>query len=129
MLITSGKSDYDVKPLKQLKFFLGGGGKMHILPPQSLFWGAAAPAAPHFSRPWLRTSNINVLCTTRHISLFCSGFKKRAPRAIKEIRKFAEKMMGTADVRIDTRLNKHMWSQGIRYDSITLHLASKLQCG
>jgi len=22
--------------------------------------------------------------------------------------------MGTADVRIDTRLNKHMWSQGIR---------------
>jgi len=44
----------------------------------------------------------------------CSGFKKRAPRAIKEIRKFAEKMMGTADVRIDTRLNKHMWSQGIR---------------
>ena len=48
--------------------------------------------------------------------LCCSGFKKRAPRAIKEIRKFAEKMMGTADVRIDTRLNKHMWSQGIRYD-------------
>jgi large subunit ribosomal protein L31e len=43
------------------------------------------------------------------------GFKKRAPRAIKEIRKFAEKMMGTPDVRIDTRLNKHMWSQGIRH--------------
>ena len=42
------------------------------------------------------------------------GFKKRAPRAIKEIRKFAEKMMGTPDVRIDTRLNKFMWSQGIR---------------
>jgi len=42
------------------------------------------------------------------------GFKRRAPRAIKEIRKFAEKQMGTPDVRIDTRLNKHMWSQGIR---------------
>ncbi|EDO40486.1 predicted protein [Nematostella vectensis] len=42
------------------------------------------------------------------------GFKKRAPRAIKEIRKFAEKMMGTPDVRIDTRLNKHVWNQGIR---------------
>merc|ERR1712055_1101775 len=42
------------------------------------------------------------------------GFKYRAPRAIKEVRKFAEKMMGTPDVRIDTRLNKHMWSQGIR---------------
>lgn len=42
------------------------------------------------------------------------GFKKRAPRAIKEIRKFAEKEMGTKDVRIDTRLNKHIWSKGIR---------------
>ena len=42
------------------------------------------------------------------------GFKKRAPRAIKEIRKFAEKQMGTPDVRIDTRLNKHLWSKGIR---------------
>merc|ERR1712228_1094212 len=42
------------------------------------------------------------------------GFKKRAPRAVKEIRKFAEKMMGTPDVRIDTRLNKHIWSQGVK---------------
>merc|ERR1712018_695591 len=42
------------------------------------------------------------------------GFKYRAPRAIKEIRKFAEKQMGTKDVRIDTRLNKHIWSQGVR---------------
>merc|ERR1712243_516860 len=43
------------------------------------------------------------------------GFKRRAPRAIKEIRKFAEKMMGTPDVRIDIRLNKHIWSQGVRH--------------
>ncbi|CAM9513551.1 large ribosomal subunit protein eL31 [Petromyzon marinus] len=42
------------------------------------------------------------------------GFKKRAPRAIKEIRKFAEKEMGTPDVRIDTRLNKAVWSKGVR---------------
>merc|ERR1712126_476908 len=42
------------------------------------------------------------------------GLKYRAPRAIKEIRKFAEKQMGTKDVRIDTRLNKHIWSQGVR---------------
>lgn len=46
---------------------------------------------------------------------FFSGFKYRAPRAIKEIRKFAEKMMDTPDVRIDTRLNKHVWSKGIKY--------------
>ena len=49
-----------------------------------------------------------------HKRIYGIGFKKRAPRAIKEVRKFAEKMMGTPDVRIDTRLNKHLWSQGVR---------------
>nr|ABX44834.1 putative 60S ribosomal protein RPL31 [Flustra foliacea] len=49
-----------------------------------------------------------------HKRIHGMGFKKRAPRAIKEIRKFALKTMGTADVRIDTRLNKHVWSCGIR---------------
>merc|ERR1712037_68306 len=41
-------------------------------------------------------------------------FKKKAPRAIKEIKKFAFKAMGTKDVRIDAKLNKYIWSQGIR---------------
>uniref|UniRef100_A0A6V0ZFT2 60S ribosomal protein L31 n=1 Tax=Thalassionema nitzschioides TaxID=33649 RepID=A0A6V0ZFT2_9STRA len=41
-------------------------------------------------------------------------FKKRAPRAIKEIRKFAQKAMGTKDVRIDSNLNKHVWATGVR---------------
>ncbi|GAB6025672.1 60S ribosomal protein L31 [Chamberlinius hualienensis] len=49
-----------------------------------------------------------------HKRLHGIGFKKRAPRAVKEIRKFAEKQMGTPDVRIDTRLNKHVWSKGVR---------------
>ncbi len=44
----------------------------------------------------------------------CSGFKKRAPRAVNEIKKFAQEKMGTKDVRIDQNLNKHVWSQGIR---------------
>ena len=42
------------------------------------------------------------------------SFKKRAPRAAKEIRKFAKKMMGTEDVRLDVVLNKYLWSQGVR---------------
>lgn len=42
------------------------------------------------------------------------GLKKRAPRAIKEIKKFAVQQMGTVDVRVDTRLNKFLWSQGIK---------------
>ena len=42
------------------------------------------------------------------------GFKKRAPRAVKEVKAFAKKMMGTDDVRVDTKLNKFLWSQGIK---------------
>merc|ERR1711981_69676 len=49
-----------------------------------------------------------------HKRLHGIGFKYKAPRAIKEVKKFAEKQMGTNDVRIDTRLNKHVWSQGVR---------------
>ncbi|KAJ8027748.1 60S ribosomal protein L31 [Holothuria leucospilota] len=49
-----------------------------------------------------------------HKRVFGMSFKKRAPRAIKEIRKFAQKTMGTEDVRLDTRLNKHIWAKGIR---------------
>lgn len=39
---------------------------------------------------------------------FCSTFKKKAPNGIKEIRKFAQKAMGTTDVRVDAyvKLNK-----------------------
>lgn len=60
---------------------------------------------------------------------FCTlrGFKKRAPRALKEIRKFAMKEMGTPDVRIDTRLNKAVWTKGIRYHQI-VSLIEVLSC-
>ena len=49
-----------------------------------------------------------------HKRLHGVGFKKKAPRAIREIKKFAEKQMRTKDVRIDTSLNKYVWSKGIR---------------
>lgn len=38
-------------------------------------------------------------------------FKKKAPRAVKEIKKFAQKQMGTKEVRVDVKLNKAVWSQ------------------
>lgn len=41
-------------------------------------------------------------------------FKKRAPRAVAAIKKFAQKTMKTSDVRIDVKLNKAVWSKGIR---------------
>jgi large subunit ribosomal protein L31e len=44
----------------------------------------------------------------------CSQFKKRAPRAIREIVKFVKSTMGTEDVRVDPLVNKYVWSQGIR---------------
>nr|GLL40883.1 60S ribosomal protein L31 [Ipomoea trifida] len=49
-----------------------------------------------------------------HKRLHGCTFKKKAPNAIKEIRKFAQKAMGTTDVRVDVKLNKHIWSRGIR---------------
>mmetsp|Transcript_24113 Transcript_24113/g.44262 ORF Transcript_24113/g.44262 Transcript_24113/m.44262 type:complete len:120 (+) Transcript_24113:107-466(+) len=42
------------------------------------------------------------------------GFLKRAPKAILTIRRAAAKTMGTKDVRIDTKLNKFIWSRGVR---------------
>jgi large subunit ribosomal protein L31e len=49
-----------------------------------------------------------------HKRLHGIGFKKRAPRAIKAIKEFASKMMGTDDNRVDAGLNKFVWSKGIR---------------
>ena len=46
---------------------------------------------------------------------FHSGFKYRAPRAVKEVKKFAQLMMGTKDNRVDQHLNQHVWSKGVRY--------------
>ena len=43
-----------------------------------------------------------------------SGFKRRAPRAIVAIKKFAQKQMGTSDVRVDQGLNKAIWSNGVK---------------
>lgn len=49
-----------------------------------------------------------------HPKLRKYGFKRKAPRAIKVIRKFATTMMGTSDVRVDTKLNKEIWKTGVR---------------
>ncbi|KII91557.1 hypothetical protein PLICRDRAFT_105972 [Plicaturopsis crispa FD-325 SS-3] len=42
------------------------------------------------------------------------SFKKRAPWAVKSIVQFAQKTMGTSDVRIDPRLNQAVWERGIK---------------
>ena len=42
------------------------------------------------------------------------SFKKRAPWAVKSVVDFAQKAMGTKDVRLDPKLNQQLWSQGIK---------------
>merc|ERR1711904_487459 len=49
-----------------------------------------------------------------HKRLHSSTFKKRAPRAVRAIRKFATEMMGTPDVRVHPQLNKAVWSKGCK---------------
>ncbi|ELW62361.1 60S ribosomal protein L31 [Tupaia chinensis] len=50
------------------------------------------------------------------------GFKKRVPRALREIRKFATKEMGTPGVRTDTRLNTAVWARGVKNVPHRLHV-------
>ncbi|KAM8955815.1 large ribosomal subunit protein eL31-like [Lycaon pictus] len=67
----------------------------------------------------IREHTINI-----HKRIHGVGFKKRAPRALKEIQKFAMKEMGTPDVRIDTRLNKAVWAKGRR--NVPYHIRVRL---
>eukprot|EP01088_Endostelium_zonatum_P021404 TRINITY_DN8424_c0_g1_i1.p1 TRINITY_DN8424_c0_g1~~TRINITY_DN8424_c0_g1_i1.p1 ORF type:complete len:122 (-),score=23.44 TRINITY_DN8424_c0_g1_i1:121-486(-) len=66
-----------------------------------------------------KTPKVNSVVTKEatihlHKRLHKCSFKRRAPTAIKEVREFATKIMGTSDVRVDVRLNQFLWSQGIR---------------
>ena len=53
---------------------------------------------------------------TIHLHKYVHGksFRKRAPTAIKAIRAFALKEMGTKDVRVEPDLNKAVWHKGIK---------------
>ena len=42
------------------------------------------------------------------------SFKKRAPWGVKSVIDFAQKAMGTSDVRLDPKLNQAIWAQGIK---------------
>lgn len=46
--------------------------------------------------------------------MFGATFKDRAPRAVKAIRAFTTKAMGTSDVRLDPQLNKELWKRGVK---------------
>ena len=54
--------------------------------------------------------------TTIHLAkmTFKKTFKKRAPTALRRVKEFVQKVMLTKDVRIDSNLNKFIWSKGIK---------------
>jgi large subunit ribosomal protein L31e len=56
-----------------------------------------------------RTTSFNL-----HKRLHKITFKRKAPRAVKEIKAFAKKTMFTDDVRIDPELNQELWRNGVR---------------
>ena len=81
--------------------------------------GEESPRTPPLCKPWSRAKAAPDLVTrdytiNLHKRLHGITFKRKAPRAIREIKKFAEKAMKTSDVRIDAKLNKHVWSKGVR---------------
>lgn len=55
-----------------------------------------------------------VMLLTLCLQLHGVSFKKRAPKAVKEIKKFAKLHMGTDDVRLDPKLNQEIWKKGIK---------------
>merc|ERR1712228_956676 len=67
-----------------------------------------------------KAKSVRTDCVTReytvnlHKRLHSNTFKKRAPRAIRAIRKFATEMMGTQDVRVHPQLNKAVWGKGVK---------------
>ncbi|KAI8991397.1 ribosomal protein L31e-domain-containing protein [Mycotypha africana] len=50
-----------------------------------------------------------------HKHVFGRSLRKRAPAAVKAVKDFAEKAMGTKDVRLDPSLNKAVWSRGVKH--------------
>ena len=59
---------------------------------------------------WLRQIYL-ALCGV--ILTVYSCYKRRAPRCMAMIRKFAQTAMCTEDVRIDPTVNKYVWNKGI----------------
>merc|ERR1711998_580461 len=68
-----------------------------------------AKAAKKAMEPTVRDTTMHM-----HKKVMKVSMKKRAPRAVAEIKKYAMKAMGTKDVRVDTKLNKFIFSQGVR---------------
>ncbi|CAO3660974.1 unnamed protein product [Rhizopus stolonifer] len=50
-----------------------------------------------------------------HKLVFGRSLRKRTPHAVKSVKAFATKAMGTKDVRLDPSLNKALWARGVKH--------------
>ncbi|KAJ3075442.1 60S ribosomal protein L31 [Podochytrium sp. JEL0797] len=71
------------------------------------------------TKPTTKKSTLSEVVTREytihlHKHVFGRTFKKRAPHAIKVIRKFAQDAMKTSDVRLDPSLNTEIWKRGVK---------------
>jgi large subunit ribosomal protein L31e len=82
--------------------------KQHSLT-RSIFGPTAADR-----HPYSHGVDINMLTPIAAVVALLSTAKKRAPRAIKAIKRFASRAMNTKYVKVDTTVNKYIWKQGIR---------------
>ena len=73
----------------------------------------------YFSYPssWIRKIPVSAYSKFTEVAM-----KKRAPRAVSEIKKYATKAMATKDVRINTKLNKSRAPRSVAGPSIRQQL-------
>ncbi|EZG77691.1 60S ribosomal protein L31 [Gregarina niphandrodes] len=65
---------------------------------------------------------LKIDCTVRLMrGVRCTAPKKHAPRAIRNLKAQAQKVMLTKDVRIDPQLNEAVWTKGVN------HLPNKIR--
>merc|ERR1712007_76118 len=88
----------------------------HACTPPSPTWAGSQQQATMVEKTKIRKDEVvtREYTINLHKRLHGCTFKKMAPKAVKEIKKFAQKTMGTSDVRVDVKLNKHIWSRGVR---------------
>nr|UXY86833.1 60S ribosomal protein L31 [Cryptomonas paramecium] len=55
-------------------------------------------------------------CTINlHKKLYKVNFKKRAARALFEVKKFVKQLLNVKQIKVDPNLNKKIWEKGRRY--------------
>ena len=84
----------------------------------SIIAPSATPLTPIIVQGKTRSALQDVVTReyTIHLHKLVHGrsFKKRAPTAVKSVVAFAQREMGTTDVRIDPKLNQALWARGIK---------------